>query len=199
MYFSTYYQNWAETTKTLSYFTELHYVKKAHIRNYSGTHFPAFGLNTERYCPEYGKVRSISPYLVRMRKNADQNNSEYGHFSRSVVKWNLLSFATKTSINHGNKTKSDILPYDIVKSDVIIIFFGQRILKYFNNFQNRNFLVLWLKWTQKIEMKQNDTFFRGTSSYLTSFFVGRKILEYINDFYNYHLSLHNISKHNQVK
>ena len=26
----------------------------------------------------------ISPYSVRMRENADQNNSEYGHFLRSV-------------------------------------------------------------------------------------------------------------------
>ena len=34
---------------------------------------------------EHGEIRSIPPpYLVQMRKNADQNNSEYGHFSRSV-------------------------------------------------------------------------------------------------------------------
>ena len=26
----------------------------------------------------------ISPYSVRMRENADQNNPDYGHFSRSV-------------------------------------------------------------------------------------------------------------------
>ena len=26
----------------------------------------------------------ISPYSVRIRENADQNNSEHGHFSRSV-------------------------------------------------------------------------------------------------------------------
>ena len=31
---------------------------------------------------EYGEIRSISPYSVRMRENVDQNNSEYGHFSR---------------------------------------------------------------------------------------------------------------------
>ena len=36
-------------------------------RSYSGPHFPAFGLNS-----------------VRMWENVDQNNSEYGHFSRSV-------------------------------------------------------------------------------------------------------------------
>ena len=39
---------------------------------------------------EYGEIPSISPYSVQMRENADQNNSEYGHFSRSV----LLNFNT---------------------------------------------------------------------------------------------------------
>ena len=29
-------------------------------------------------------VLSISPYLVQMRENTDQKNSEYGHFSRNV-------------------------------------------------------------------------------------------------------------------
>ena len=33
---------------------------------------------------EYGKIRSIHPYSVRMWENADQNNSKYGYFSRSV-------------------------------------------------------------------------------------------------------------------
>ena len=32
---------------------------------------------------EYGQIWSISPYLVQMWENKDQNNSEYGHFSRS--------------------------------------------------------------------------------------------------------------------
>ena len=27
----------------------------------------------------------VFPYSVRMRENIDQNNSEYGHFSRSVI------------------------------------------------------------------------------------------------------------------
>ena len=39
----------------------------------SAPYFPVFGL------------KSISPYSVRMRENADQNNFEYGHFSRSGV------------------------------------------------------------------------------------------------------------------
>ena len=54
-----------------------HCLKSVRIRRYSGPHFPAFGLNTERY--------SVSPYSVRMQKNVDHNNSEYGHFSRSVL------------------------------------------------------------------------------------------------------------------
>ena len=33
---------------------------------------------------EYGEIRSISLYSVQMRENTDQNNSEKGHFSRSV-------------------------------------------------------------------------------------------------------------------
>ena len=32
---------------------------------------------------EYGEIRSMSPYSVQIRENADQNNSEYGQFSRS--------------------------------------------------------------------------------------------------------------------
>ena len=33
---------------------------------------------------EYGEIRSISQYSVRMRENMDQNNSEYGHLVRSA-------------------------------------------------------------------------------------------------------------------
>ena len=47
-----------------------HCVKSVYIWSYSGPHFPAFGLNTERYG-------------VQMRKNVDKNNSKYGHFLRS--------------------------------------------------------------------------------------------------------------------
>ena len=36
-----------------------------------------------RFRTEYGEIRSISPYLVWMRKNTGHKNSEYGHFSRS--------------------------------------------------------------------------------------------------------------------
>ena len=46
--------------------SENHCIKSVRIRSDSGPHFPTFGLNTDR-----------------MRENADQNISEYGHFLSS--------------------------------------------------------------------------------------------------------------------
>ena len=43
--------------------------------------------------------------------------------------------------NDGNETKSDVFPVDMFKSDVMF-FFLSKTLKYFNDFQNRNFSVL---------------------------------------------------------
>ena len=43
---------------------------------------------------KYGKERyGVSQYLVRMRENADQNNSEYVHFLRSVSMRQILEKA----------------------------------------------------------------------------------------------------------
>ena len=52
-------------------------MKSVQIRNFSGPYFPAFGLNTEKY-------RRNTSYLSVLCPNADQKNSEYGHFSRNV-------------------------------------------------------------------------------------------------------------------
>ena len=41
------------------------------IWSFSGSYFPAFGLNTEKYG-------------VSLREDTDQKNSECGHFSRSA-------------------------------------------------------------------------------------------------------------------
>ena len=38
-----------------------------------------------RIWTEYGEILRVSPYSVRIRENADQNNSEYRHFLRSVL------------------------------------------------------------------------------------------------------------------
>ena len=52
---------------------------------------PVFGVILVRIFPhsdciqsECGKMLSISPNSAQMQENADQNNSEYGHFLRSV-------------------------------------------------------------------------------------------------------------------
>ena len=42
-----------------------------------------FWSSFSRIRTEYGEIQSISPYSVQMSENAAQNNSEYGHFSRS--------------------------------------------------------------------------------------------------------------------
>ena len=43
--------------------------------------WPVFsGIRTE-----YREILRISPVSVQMQENADKNNSEYGHFLRSVV------------------------------------------------------------------------------------------------------------------
>ena len=55
--------------------------------------------------------------------------------------------------------------------------------------RNRNFSVLWLKWTQIMEMKKNQIFFHETHSDLASFFICCKILKCLNDFYNWHVSI----------
>ena len=67
---------------------------------YSGTYFPSFGLNTERY--------TFSPNA----ENPDQRNSEYGHFSRSVTLWTqdvvLMYIRLETKIILNNKLGSSI-------------------------------------------------------------------------------------------
>ena len=44
---------------------------------------------------EYGEIQSISRYSVQMRENADQNNSEYGHFPHSFC---LTCFSNATKL-----------------------------------------------------------------------------------------------------
>ena len=51
--------------------------KSVGIGSYSGPYFPCIRT-------EYGEIQSISPYLVRMWENKDQNNSEYRHLIRSI-------------------------------------------------------------------------------------------------------------------
>ena len=97
------------------------------------------------------------------------------------------------------------------------MFFYENILKYFNDFRNQNFWVLWQKLTQTMEMKQNQTFFYRTYSnltpylffiknyksiwmtfkieisqfydYLTPYLFSSKMLKYLNDLQNRNFSV----------
>ena len=44
-----------------------------------------FSFAFSRIRTEYGEILRISPYSVRIRENADKNNSKYEQFSRSVT------------------------------------------------------------------------------------------------------------------
>ena len=63
----------------------MHCVKSICIRSYSGPHFfphfPALGLNTERYAVSL----CIQSECGKILEKADQNNSEYGHILRSGI------------------------------------------------------------------------------------------------------------------
>ena len=53
---------------------------------------------------EYGEIRSIFPYSVRMRENTNQKNSEHGHFSQSTVcfdKFKILQSLSKKRMRSG--------------------------------------------------------------------------------------------------
>ena len=81
-----------------------------------------------------------------------------------LPKLKFLSFSTKVNPNKRSKTKSDIFhwTYSNLRSYLLYL----NILKYFNDFQNWNLSILWLKWTQIMEMKQNQRFFDWTISFL---------------------------------
>ena len=59
-----------------------------------------FWSSFSRIWTEYGEIRSICPYSVQMRENADQNNPKQEHFSRSeqqCVKFSCQSLGHVTT------------------------------------------------------------------------------------------------------
>ena len=93
-----------------------HYVKDVRTWIFSDPYFPVKKQNRRcslrKKCPyseffwsafsriwtEYGEILRISPYSVRMRENTDQNNSEYGQFSRSCCPYTANYGSKKTCI-----------------------------------------------------------------------------------------------------
>ena len=76
---------------TLRYITIVIFHFEKTVRNKWGTvrkmcpYSKLFWSAFSRILTEYGEIRSISPYSVRIRGNVAQNNSEYGHFSLSEI------------------------------------------------------------------------------------------------------------------
>ena len=61
-----------------------------------------FWSTFSRIRTEQGEIVRISPYLVQMRENADQNNSEYGHFIRSASFFQLRQHVYIAQLSLGN-------------------------------------------------------------------------------------------------
>ena len=58
---------------------------------------------------------------------------------------------TKVNPNNGNERKSDIFQRDIFKSG--IIFFGRKMLQYFNDFYDLHFSISLQEWAQSSKVK----------------------------------------------
>ena len=63
-----------------------HWVKSFRIQSYSGPHFSCIFLDSDWLRRDTQHLSVFSPNAEKCEKNADQNNSEYGHFLRSVYK-----------------------------------------------------------------------------------------------------------------
>ena len=78
-----------------------------------------------RIWTEYGEVQSISLYSFRMRENADQNNSEYGHFLRSdycrII--NILqTIFIRVSLHESSTYTTEVWLYILsIKNDTFVI------------------------------------------------------------------------------
>ena len=67
-------------------------IKRLTVRE-SSPYSELFWSIFSRIWTEYRQILHIPPYFAQMRENTDQNNSEYGHFLRSV---NIKKSAQKT-------------------------------------------------------------------------------------------------------
>ena len=58
-----------------------------------------FWSTFSRIWTQYGEILRISPYSIQMQENTDQNNSEYGHFSR-IITLKIGTFQTISGRNY---------------------------------------------------------------------------------------------------
>ena len=87
---------------------------------------------------EYGEIRNISPYLVRMRENAEQNNFEWGHFLRSDCQSNNINREVNM-IRESNKNNMNLHHED---TDQFEKDFMQVVLSFLSQFSSLIMLSL---------------------------------------------------------
>ena len=75
---------------------------------------------------EYGEIRSISLYSVRMREKTDQNNSEYGDFLRSanVSSAKTIFTSSHTTGNQNTDSTDTITLQSYLRCSFLFCFFS---------------------------------------------------------------------------
>ena len=112
--------------------TTKNFVKCFCIPSFSDPHFPAFGLNMESY--------PVNSFSVQMQKNADQKNSEYGHFLSSDRSNSSLVFYPHDyfGIFHKIQMKKKHMQVRFFK----LLAYNLRV--YLKGFQHRSFPLIYL-------------------------------------------------------
>ena len=97
-----------------------------------------------QHCVKGVLIRSYSgPYLVQMRENTDQSNSEYEHFSRSAVSLVLFRIRKNSALFYVKVyllTSPKVSKYGIVSGPYFLVFglntgkYGPEISPYLDTF-----------------------------------------------------------------
>ena len=134
-----------------------------------------------------GAYSNLTPNLFYQKFLKYFNDFENRNFSVLLLTWTqIMKMKQNQTFVHG--AYSNLTPNHFLSKN-IEVFFYQKILKYFNDFSNWSFSVLWLKTTQAMEMKQNQTFFPWDIFKSQIIFHWSQKIKYFNGFYNWHLSI----------
>ena len=102
---------------------------------------------------KYGEIFHISPYESQMRENADQNNSEYGHFLRSIYKW----ISRLKWIKWGS-----LKSYENVQKQPLEVFYKKTVLINFATFIGK--YLCWSLFLIKLQVFRSATLLKGGSN-----------------------------------
>ena len=110
---------------------------------------------------KYREMLQISPYSVRVPKNTDQNNSEYGHFLRSVdneqifLFWRYYLVPQKLSLHKKWSFPLRICSVNVTSSSEILngklCFFVQYFIYIFHKINPKNFKQILKPYTISVQ------------------------------------------------